>query len=187
MALEYLEHLLFDFDFVHRAQLLAKEALFVPIGWDTTEKIQVDFRNQQASSDAQQAFEEVILKPSSVLEQEIALPIVVPEDDQAFLERHRNAMEKQEIVKKKKEERDGTQPTLQSPAPAPAAFGSPAATPEAKEAFRASYFEQLKTSSRPPSTMTTPVSSPAPKSGSSSINRDEMKSFFNNLLKKDKS
>ena len=185
VTLEYLEHLLFDFDFVHRAQVLAKESLFVPIGWDSTEKIQVDFRNQQLCSDADQPFEEVVTTPSVVAEQETITPLVLPEDDQSFLERHRNAIEKQEIVKKKKEERDGP---LQSPAAA-APTASPAsttATPDAKkEALKASFLEKMKSSSR---TSSPAAASPAktPTSGGSGINRDEMKSFFNNLLKKDK-
>merc|ERR1712130_164409 len=176
VTLEYLEHLLFDFDFVHRAQVLAKESLFVPIGWDSTEKIQVDFRNQQLCSDPDQPYEEVISTPSAVAQQESVTPLVLPEDDQSFLERHRNAIEKQEIVKKKKEERDGP---LQSPAAAAPPTASPAsttATPDAKkEALKASFLEKMKNSSRSSS----PAASPAktPTSGGSGINRDEMKSF----------
>ena len=36
---EYLEHLLYGFDFVGQPSLFEREALFVPIGWDTMEKV----------------------------------------------------------------------------------------------------------------------------------------------------
>jgi len=177
---EYLEHLLFDFDFVYQTQVLAKEGLFIPIGWDSTEKIDVDFRNQQLTSDPEQPFSEVITKPSTVLDQETIAPLVVPEDDQSFLERHKNALDKQEHVKKKKEERDTS---LQSPSVASPSTNTP--TPDAqKEAIKQNFLDQMKKTSQPnsPAVATTPTASPAKKN----IDRDEMKSFFANLLSKEK-
>lgn len=48
---------------------MAKEGLFIPIGWDSTEKINVDFQNQQLTTDPNQPYSEIIQKPSSVLQQ----------------------------------------------------------------------------------------------------------------------
>jgi len=177
---EYLEHLLFDFDFVYQTQVLAKEALFIPCGWDSTEKINVDFRNQQVCSDPNAPYDEVIKKPSSILQQETVQSVVLPEDDQNFLERHKNAIDKQEQVKKKKDQRE-TSASLQSPS-APAVTAAP--VPDAqKEALRQTFLDQMKASS-PKASPTAPK--PAMKK-TDSIGTDEMKSFFNNLLKKDKS
>lgn len=111
------------------------------------------------------------------------MPLVVPEDDQAFLERHKNAIEKQEHVKKKKEEKEVS---LQSPA---STNVTPIKNDSQKEAFRQNFLEQMKKASPSHSTTASPSAPSATESPvvrkSESIGRDEMKSFFNNLLKKD--
>jgi len=104
--------------------------------------------------------------------------LVVPEDDQTFLERHKNALDKQEHVKKIKDVRDSS---LQSPASS--ATSTPTADAQQKEALRQNFLEQMKKAS--PATPKTPATPPSGGKASPNINRDEMKSFFNNLLKKD--
>jgi hypothetical protein len=40
---------MFKFDFRHCAQLVEKDSIFVPIGWDTMAKIKLDFDNQKVN------------------------------------------------------------------------------------------------------------------------------------------
>src|SRR3990167_6505929 len=68
----------FNFDFVHKPQLAAKSDLFIPIGWDSRDKIDLDFRNQSLSSEADQPYNQVIVKPSSIVEQvRLLFPLIL--------------------------------------------------------------------------------------------------------------
>ena len=51
---------------MHPSQVVDKGALFVPFGWDSLEKIQLDFDTQRACNDASAPFNQVIKKPSAL-------------------------------------------------------------------------------------------------------------------------
>jgi hypothetical protein len=55
----------YGFDFVHAPQVVDKTTIFVPFGWDSLEKIQLDFDTQRACTDPSIAFHDVIKKPSA--------------------------------------------------------------------------------------------------------------------------
>jgi dynein light intermediate chain 1 len=41
LLLQYLQHLLFGMEFTHTPQLIQRDAIFVPAGWDSLNKIEV--------------------------------------------------------------------------------------------------------------------------------------------------
>lgn len=97
------------------------------------------------------------------------------------MERHKNAIEKQEQVKKIKEDKEVS---LQSPA---STTSTPTKPDAQKEAFKQNFLEQMKKASpslSATSSPSTPQDSPAKKSDK--VEKDHMRNFFNNLLKKDK-
>jgi hypothetical protein len=63
LLLHYLQHILFGLTFNHKPQLLQKDSLFVPIGWDSIQKIEVDFQSQKLCTDPNIDFREVIVAP----------------------------------------------------------------------------------------------------------------------------
>eukprot|EP00168_Porphyra_purpurea_P017993 TRINITY_DN6502_c0_g1_i1.p1 TRINITY_DN6502_c0_g1~~TRINITY_DN6502_c0_g1_i1.p1 ORF type:complete len:271 (-),score=59.39 TRINITY_DN6502_c0_g1_i1:32-844(-) len=102
VLLEYLEHLLYGFDFVHQPQLQERDSIFVPIGWDSPEKVTLDFESQRVCTDVNTPFEEVVKKPASVVQQEEAADaLIAAEDDQEFLQHHKDTLEKKDLVKAK--------------------------------------------------------------------------------------
>jgi dynein light intermediate chain 1 len=90
LLLQYLQHLLFGLDFHHKPQLLQKDAVFVPIGWDSLQKIEVDFQSQKLCIDPNVDFREVITVPlvfQKRKETTSDVDVVTAEDDQIFLQR----------------------------------------------------------------------------------------------------
>jgi hypothetical protein len=63
LLLHYLQHLLFGLNFEDKPQLFQKDSLFVPIGWDSIQKIEVDFQSQKLCTDPNIDFREVIVAP----------------------------------------------------------------------------------------------------------------------------
>jgi len=47
----YVKHLLYGLNFEGSAQVIEKDTLFVPAGWDSLEKIKIDFDNQSVAKD----------------------------------------------------------------------------------------------------------------------------------------
>lgn len=47
----YVKHLLYALDFDASPQLIEKDTIFVPAGWDSIEKIQIDFNSQNLTRD----------------------------------------------------------------------------------------------------------------------------------------
>jgi len=41
LVLDYLQHVLYDIEFLVKAQVIEKDSIFVPIGWDSMAKIEV--------------------------------------------------------------------------------------------------------------------------------------------------
>jgi hypothetical protein len=71
LLLAYLEHILFGLEFHHKPQLLQKDSIFVPIGWDSLQKIEIDFQNQKLCTDPNIDFREVIRVPSTYQKQKV--------------------------------------------------------------------------------------------------------------------
>lgn len=88
--MEYLQNQLYDLDFGHPAQVVEKESIFVPSGWDSHTKIQADFENQRLTTNPEEAYEAVISFPAVLkLHQKDAnvVAAATAEDDNNFLTR----------------------------------------------------------------------------------------------------
>ena len=89
--MEYIQNQLYDVEFSHAAQVVEKEKLFVPRGWDSLAKIQADFENQRLCTDPNQPFESVISYPSVLtLHQKdytASVAATAAEEDNLFLTR----------------------------------------------------------------------------------------------------
>ncbi|KAJ8273157.1 hypothetical protein GJAV_G00098190 [Gymnothorax javanicus] len=89
---KYLVHRLYGFPFNLPAQVVEKDAVFIPAGWDNEKKIAILHENFQTIK-LEDAFEDVIVKPSVrkfVHEKEINA-----EDDQVFLSKLQSLLAKQ--------------------------------------------------------------------------------------------
>ncbi|KAI1885653.1 hypothetical protein AGOR_G00206040 [Albula goreensis] len=89
---KYLVHRLYGFPFNIPAQVVEKDAVFIPSGWDNEKKIAILHENFQTIK-AEDSFEDVIVKPpvrKFVHEKEI-----VAEDDQVFLAKLQTLLAKQ--------------------------------------------------------------------------------------------
>jgi len=95
--LQYLRHKLYAFDFNVKPQLVEKDTILVPAGADSITKIQVDFGNQNLTKDADEPYEEIIRVPKRLQQRaaEAIAPLTVAEDDQDFLAKHKDAIEKE--------------------------------------------------------------------------------------------
>ncbi|MBN3279581.1 DC1L1 protein, partial [Polyodon spathula] len=92
---KYIVHILYGFPFNFPAQVVEKDAVFIPSGWDNEKKIGILHENFQTLK-AEDSFEEVIIKPpvrKFVHEKEIAA-----EDDQVFLIKLQSLLAKQPPV-----------------------------------------------------------------------------------------
>jgi len=95
ILLKYLKHVLYGFEFNVKPQLLEKDQLFVPIGADSTGKIKVDFDNQNLTRDPDESYEDIIKLPKKFqVTATSAEPVVLAEDDQEFLAKHREVIDK---------------------------------------------------------------------------------------------
>uniref|UniRef100_A0A8D0D924 Dynein light intermediate chain n=1 Tax=Sander lucioperca TaxID=283035 RepID=A0A8D0D924_SANLU len=92
---KYLVHRLYGFPFHCPAQVVERDAVFIPSGWDNEKKIAILHENFQTVK-ADDSFEEVIVKPpvrKIVHEKEIQA-----EDDQVFLVKLQSLLAKQPAV-----------------------------------------------------------------------------------------
>lgn len=95
ILLKYLKHILYGFEFNVKPQLLEKDILFVPIGADSVAKIKVDFDNQNLTRDPDEPFEDIIKLPKKFQVTATSTePAISAEDDQEFLARHREVIDK---------------------------------------------------------------------------------------------
>jgi dynein light intermediate chain 1 len=96
LLMEYIEHRLFAFEFHHHCQLLEKDSVFVPAGWDTISKISADFGNQNICKDPEEPYESVVKKPITIKRREQAqVTLITAEDDQEFLARHKATLDRE--------------------------------------------------------------------------------------------
>jgi dynein light intermediate chain 1 len=86
---EYVAHRLLDTAFTTRAQVLDKDTIFVPSGYDSLERITVLNDHTKTGS-----YEEVIAAPTKKARASREEEVVEAEDDQGFLEKHKGALEK---------------------------------------------------------------------------------------------
>lgn len=101
LLVDYIEHRLFGFELRQRAQLLEKDCIFVPFGWDSMAKIKLDFDNQKVCKDPDEVFENIVKKPGFIKRREQAqIMAITAEDDQAFLAKHKANVDKDETDKK---------------------------------------------------------------------------------------
>eukprot|EP01104_Vermistella_antarctica_P017661 TRINITY_DN629_c0_g1_i4.p1 TRINITY_DN629_c0_g1~~TRINITY_DN629_c0_g1_i4.p1 ORF type:complete len:526 (-),score=120.07 TRINITY_DN629_c0_g1_i4:88-1665(-) len=89
---DVLEHELFGFNLPHRAQVLEKDTVFIPCGWDSTSAVDADFASQKFCTDSTVPFGEVVTAPpsSSVSSSSPSTPAhddVQSEPESAFLDR----------------------------------------------------------------------------------------------------
>ncbi|CAK6949556.1 cytoplasmic dynein 1 light intermediate chain 1 isoform X2 [Scomber scombrus] len=92
---KYLVHRLYGFPFHCPAQVVERDAVFIPSGWDNEKKIAILHENFQTVK-AEDSFEEVVVKPpvrKIVHEKEIQA-----EDDQVFLVKLQSLLAKQPAV-----------------------------------------------------------------------------------------
>ncbi|XP_034050548.1 cytoplasmic dynein 1 light intermediate chain 1-like, partial [Thalassophryne amazonica] len=92
---KYLVHRLYGFPFHFPAQVVERDAVFIPSGWDNEKKIGILHENFQTIK-AEDGFEDVIVKPpvrKIVHEKEIQA-----EDDQIFLVKLQSLLAKQPAV-----------------------------------------------------------------------------------------
>lgn len=84
---DYISHRLFDRRFRVRAEVLEKDAVFVPSGWDSKEKISVLF---DSSKDG--AYEDVIPPPDEVVKKQRESEELVALGDDEFLAKHQESL-----------------------------------------------------------------------------------------------
>jgi len=101
VLLSYLRHKLYGFEFVHKFDVTEKETVFVPSGADSMARIQLDFSNQNLTKDPEDSFDEIIKVPKRLL-QKASTPatLVVAGDDQEFLAKHKELMDKEDETPK---------------------------------------------------------------------------------------
>mmetsp|Transcript_8237 Transcript_8237/g.20744 ORF Transcript_8237/g.20744 Transcript_8237/m.20744 type:complete len:465 (+) Transcript_8237:236-1630(+) len=81
----YLKHLLFAAPFNTPAQVVDKERLFVPMGWDSLPKIRLDFEHQRLTQDDSAPFSTVIKEPQTVAMKTHKAEEVAAQTDEEFL------------------------------------------------------------------------------------------------------
>jgi len=180
VALEYIENTLFGFELKAKNQLLEKDQIFVPAGWDTLGKITVDFENQKVCKDADEPYENIVKKPSIVKRREMnQVSAIVADEDQEYLIKIKNQLDNlpedmtpstPTQVPSSPTPVDPTSPTNQlrtssSGVPPTGTQSQVAASPSAERAALANFFTSLiskdRTSSRKDlkSSLTSPPSS----------------------------
>lgn len=90
LLMEYLQNQLYDIEFGHTAQVVEKESIFVPSGWDSLAKIQADFENQRLSTSPEEPYESIISFPPVLKlhqKESNAVAALTAEDDSNFLTR----------------------------------------------------------------------------------------------------
>eukprot|EP00026_Physarum_polycephalum_P007546 Phypoly_transcript_07609.p1 GENE.Phypoly_transcript_07609~~Phypoly_transcript_07609.p1 ORF type:complete len:479 (+),score=89.37 Phypoly_transcript_07609:89-1525(+) len=92
LLMDYVEHRLFGMEFNYRANLLENDSIFVPAGWDSSEKIQTDAKNLHV--DLSVPFETVVKRPPHA--KRIAVPVITAEDDVAFMNKHKIVIDQED-------------------------------------------------------------------------------------------
>eukprot|EP00029_Vermamoeba_vermiformis_P012908 TRINITY_DN7857_c0_g1_i1.p1 TRINITY_DN7857_c0_g1~~TRINITY_DN7857_c0_g1_i1.p1 ORF type:complete len:482 (-),score=158.90 TRINITY_DN7857_c0_g1_i1:31-1476(-) len=99
LLLQYLQYLLFGMEFNHNPQLIQRDAIFVPAGWDSLNKIEIDFKNQKLTNNPDEEFEKIITVPLAHNPVESARDtsvLITCDEDQQFLQRNLEFIEKED-------------------------------------------------------------------------------------------
>jgi len=89
VLLGLMKHKLYGFDFSVKP-VFEKDVLFIPSGFDSMKKIQVDFQNQTLTRDPEDSFEDIIKVPKILIQSEDEKEAQISvEDDQDYLARHK--------------------------------------------------------------------------------------------------
>eukprot|EP00163_Fabomonas_tropica_P033904 TRINITY_DN917_c1_g3_i1.p1 TRINITY_DN917_c1_g3~~TRINITY_DN917_c1_g3_i1.p1 ORF type:complete len:364 (-),score=117.70 TRINITY_DN917_c1_g3_i1:1000-2091(-) len=98
LALQYVESMLFSVPFTSKPEVLAKDSIFIPAGWDSPQKIAVVLDTLKASSvDPDTPFDTFIVEPKSRSSKRTTGKAAAPvkaEDEQEFLKKHLAHLEK---------------------------------------------------------------------------------------------
>jgi len=188
VLLQYIHHKLYNFDFTHKAQLMDKDSLLIPAGFDSVSKITTDFDNQDLTKDADDSFEEIIKIPKIVQQQSAesnSEAAVAAEEDQEFLRKYKEVIDSDAKEDKNKNQAPGSGlfQSLQR-------FGG-IASPEKVE-NNATHPAAPSTSSPDPKARLPP--SPAPSPGAADRGEAQtpasehqvLADFFNSLINKDR-
>ncbi|GAM23489.1 hypothetical protein SAMD00019534_066640 [Acytostelium subglobosum LB1] len=157
VALEYIENMLFGYELKSRTQLLEKDQLFVPAGWDSLAKITMDFENQKVCKDVEELYENVVKKPSIIKRREMNQNAnVIADDDQEFLAKIKNNVENEPSEPSKDTANNagnssnsmvGEQKVVESGSSSPlrnsGSTTPPSSTPPAEKAVLANFFTSL--------------------------------------------
>eukprot|EP01132_Coremiostelium_polycephalum_P002397 gene2397-2964_t len=192
VALEYIENQFFGFELKSKTQLIEKDQIFVPSGWDTMAKITVDFENQKLCKDADEPYENIVKKPSIIKRREMnqQTPIIADED-QEFLQKIKQMLEKDpEIPYSKEDTQEEQKPkstTMESTSPVNALRNSGSSTvsspsgvsasPNAERAVLANFFTSLISKDRPSrgKDLKTSLTSPTTPSSNTNVRLDAQK------------
>ncbi|PRP85614.1 dynein light intermediate chain [Planoprotostelium fungivorum] len=105
LLLSYLRHRMYGTEITSKPQLMEKEAIFIPAGADSLTKIKLDFNeNQSLTKDFDAPFSSVIPIPKRLQNTDKAnleIPSVA-EDDQEFLMKHRETLDKEDVKDREK-------------------------------------------------------------------------------------
>ena len=186
LLMEYIQNQLYEIDFASPAQVVEKESIFVPSGWDSLAKIQADFENQRLSSNPEEPFEAVIeFPPVLKLHQKdsSAVAAATAEDDNNFLTRMYQSIVQDAKSTPSEKKSAAFFDQLKK-------YGSVVgATPGATPSAAASSSSNLAASpGLPPTTPSTDKIAPRSLSFSPSpspAQNDEAMSFFNSILQAD--
>ncbi|KAK5582137.1 hypothetical protein RB653_003720 [Dictyostelium firmibasis] len=168
VTLEYIENILFGFELKSKTQLIEKDQIFVPAGWDTLAKIKVDFENQKVCKDTDEPYENIVKKPSIIKRREqTQTNSIVCDDDQDFLGKIKSQLDNDD------------QSTLNSPStPSPLSQSSNNTT------STPSINTPLQPTDKPIGDIKS--SSGNPVAASPSAERAALANFFTSLISKDK-
>jgi len=169
VLLQYLRHKLYGFDFIHKAQELEKDIIFMPAGADSMAKIQVDFENQNLTKDPEEPYEEIIKLPKrlQIRSGSSLSSIIVAEDDQEFLSRHKDQIEKEVDVKPVEKK---------------------AMSPSVSEVVSTPLPDKVSKPPPPTTSLNSPDKSPSSSNPNTTPDREHqvLADFFNSLIHKDR-
>lgn len=185
----YVKHLLYALDFDASPQLIEKDTVFIPAGWDSIEKIQIDFNSQSLTRDegsvssphegfpvrhwafalispslrfrSELPYEDVIRIPPSVVRQSKTNyeAEVLAEDDQAFLDRQLKQIDKTP-AQAGTAQIVGTSPSYSSPSKSPPAVGTYSSVPARLPSDRTTHHVLIGIYRRRRSLHTSPLGHP---------------------------
>jgi dynein light intermediate chain 1 len=191
----YVKHLLYGLEFDASPQLIEKDTVFVPAGWDSIEKIQIDFSSQSLTNDEEAPFVDVIRVPASVSRQSKTNyeAEILAEEDQTFLERQLKQIDKNPQLGSAQAAGPGALYSSPTKPPSTSVEGTAPSTPARSASRPSAGVTPLKAPSTPLATPTKAAAAAAaadgtPSRGGGKGGQNEHKvlsDFFNSLINKD--